>query len=222
MNKTSKDGRVVFYEENHSYYLDGKTRLTSITKYVSGFKPEFEKEKISLKYAKKHGLSQKEVLESWDKKGKEACDMGTFVHKIFEDYINGNNLITREDYPKSKVALLVIEELFVKGGLVPIESEMIVYNNNFAGQIDCIAKNKEGEYFILDWKTNKEIKTENYWQAMTGKYSHLDDCNLNHYSIQLSCYKAMCTEYNIKGCYVIHLDTDGYEIYEVYEDIKFD
>ena len=213
-SKTSKDGCVVFYEDTHTYYLNDKKKLTSITKYVSKFKQPFDSDLIAGKYAKKHGLVKGDVLKDWAKKGKESCDSGTFVHSVFEDYINEKPLITKEEYPKSKVALLVIEELFKSKRLIPIETEMIVYNDKYAGQIDCIAKNKKGEHFILDWKTNKSIERENRWQRMTGKYDHLDDCNYNHYSIQLDCYKNMCTEYDIKGCYIVHLDNDSYEIIE--------
>lgn len=211
-SKTSKDGRVVFYEDNHSYYLDDKIKLTSITQYISKFKTPFDSNKIAGAYAKKHGLIKEDVLAEWSLKGKESCEHGTFVHSIFEDYINGKPFFIKDEYPKSRVAELVINELFNSKRLTPVETEMIVYNDKYAGQIDCIAKNQKGEYFILDWKTNKDIKKSNTWQKMIGKYDYLDDCSFNHYSIQLDCYKNMCTEYKIKDCYIVHLDNDSYEL----------
>ena len=111
MSKTSKDGRVVFYEDTHSYFLDDKTKLTSITKYVSKFKAPFDSDKIATAYAKKHGLIKEDVLKDWKDKGEKSCESGTFVHSVFEDYINEKPLITNDKYPKSKVALLVIDEL---------------------------------------------------------------------------------------------------------------
>ena len=218
-SKTSKDGRVVFYEDTHSYYLDGETKLTSITQYISRFKAPFDSDLIAGKYAKKHGLVKEDVLKEWKDKGEESCKVGTFVHSIFEDYINEKPLITNSEYPKCQIALLIIDELFKSKRLTPVETELIVYNSEYAGQIDCIAKNDKGEYFILDWKTNKEIKMSNKWQTMLGKYQNLDDCSFNHYSIQLDCYKNMCKEYDIKGCYIVHLDNDSYELIET-RDIK--
>tara|TARA_R110002050_G_scaffold54608_1_gene123411 strand:+ start:2465 stop:3130 length:666 start_codon:yes stop_codon:yes gene_type:complete len=210
MKKYSNDKRVVFNEEDHSYFL-GEKKLTSVTQYISNFKTPFDKERISLAYAKKHNLTQKEVLDMWAKKGKDACTMGTFVHTIFEDYILKKPIKTNENYPKCKTALNLIVDYFQSKKLTPVETELIVYNENYAGQIDCIAKNEKGDHFILDWKTNGEIKMSNHWQSMKGVYKYLDDCAFNHYSIQLNAYKGMCKEYDIKGCYIVHLKEDSYQ-----------
>ena len=213
MKKYSKDKKVVFYEDTHSYYL-GDKKLTSVTQYISKFKAPFDKDRISLAYAKKHNLTQEEVLNSWAKKGKDACDMGTFVHAMFEDYILKQPIKTNENYPKCDVARNIILDYFQSKRLTPVATELIVYNNNYAGQIDCIAKNEKGEHFILDWKTNSEIKMGNHWQSMSGDYSMFDDCSYNHYSIQLRCYQKMCKEYDIKNCYIVHLKDDNYEFIE--------
>lgn len=217
MKKLSKDKKVAFYEDSHSYFL-GKKRLESITKYISRFKPFFDKEKISKAYAKKHGLKQEEVLADWDRKAKESCAMGTYIHSIFENYILGRTIETN-NYPKCEIALQIISDLFVSNRLKPIETEYIVYNNKYAGQVDCIAVNENKEYFILDWKTNSEIKKSNGWQDMTGEYDYLEDCNYNHYSIQLRAYQKMCKEYKIKDCYIVHLKDDSYELIKC-KDIK--
>ena len=213
MKKYSKDNRVIFYEENHSYFL-GEKKLRSITQYISDFKAPFDKERVSLAYAKKHNLTQKEVLESWEKKSKDACTMGTFVHAMFEDYILKKHIKTNENYVKCDIARNVILDYFQSKRLTPVETEYIVYNDNYAGQIDCIAKNEKGEYFILDWKTNSEIKMSNHWQSMKGIYKSFDDCSYNHYSIQLNAYRKMCNEYPIKGCFIVHLKEDGYDFIE--------
>ena len=212
MKKYSKDKKVVFYEDSHSYYL-GDKRLTSITQYISKFKTPFDRDRISKEYAKKHNRKQEDVLAEWDKKAKDSTDMGSFVHKIFEDFIDGKEIETREDYPKCKVAEKIIEELF-SSRLTPVATELIVYTDKYAGQIDCIAKNDKGEHFILDWKTNGKIDKSNYWQTMKGKFSQYDDCALNHYSIQLRAYQSMCKEYDIKNCFIVHLKEDSYEIIE--------
>lgn len=213
MKKYSNDKRVVFLEDSHSYFL-GDKRLKSITQYISKFKAPFDKERISLAYAKKHGLTKKEVLDAWDKKGKEACEMGTFVHAMFEDYILKQPIKTNENYVKCDVARNIIVDYFQSKRLTLVATELIVYNDNYAGQIDCIAKNEKGEHFILDWKTNSKIKMNNHWQKMNGNYDGYDDCSYNHYSIQLRCYQKMCKEYDIKNCYIVHLKDDSYEFIE--------
>ena len=208
--KYSKDKKVSFYEDTHTYLLEDK-KLKSVTQYISQFKAPFDKDRISKAYAKKHNLTQKEVIDMWSKKGKDACTMGTYVHAIFEDHILGKPIKTDDKYPKCKTAESVIKDYFTTNRLTPVETELIVYNDNYAGQIDCIAKNNKGEHFILDWKTNGEIKRSNHWQNMTGIYKNLDDCAFNHYSIQLNAYRGMCKEYDIKGCFIVHLKEDSYE-----------
>ena len=206
--KKSKDGKVEFIEDTHSYLLNGK-RLTSITQYISKFKQPFDTERIAGAYARKHALSVEYVIDMWDKKGKAACETGTYIHSIFEDYILKVDHV-EQDYPKKETANLIIKELFDSGRLTPVEAEYIVYNDNYAGQVDCIAKNNEGEHFIIDWKTNSKIDFGNHWQKMKDDYSELDDCSFNHYSIQLSAYRQLCKEYDIKGCYIVHLEENKY------------
>ena len=61
------------------------------------------------------------------------------------------------------------------------------------GQADLVTI-VNGKVNITDYKTNKEIKEKGFtnWEGITSKMykplSHLDDCNLNHYNIQLSIY----------------------------------
>ncbi len=209
--KYSKDGVVSFDEKTHSYF-NGSKRLTSVTQYIKQFKPVFDSDLIASKYAKKHNLIKEDVLKMWSDKASESCEMGTVVHKIFEDYILNNPVDINNDYVKSKIAIKFIEDYFLSKRLIPVETEYIVYNDHLAGQVDCIAKNNNNEYFIIDWKTNKQINFQNKWQKMLNDYSYLDDCNYNHYSIQLSKYKEMCSEYVIKDCFIVHLKEDDYQI----------
>lgn len=213
--KYSKDGIIKFDEGTHTYW-NGEKKLQSVTSYISQFKQPFDKEKISFYYAKKHGLDQFEVLEEWERKGRESCEMGTAVHLVFEKYILGEGIVKTGDYPKEEIAEFVINDLFESERLIPVETEYIVYNDDLAGQVDCIAKNQKGEYFILDWKTNEEIKQQSFKnKKMLKDYSDYPDCNFYHYKIQLDTYKSMCTEYKIKDSFIVHLDNDNYNLLKV-------
>jgi hypothetical protein len=70
-----------------------------------------------------------------------------------------------------------------------------------AGQSDRITI-ANGKVDILDYKTNKEIKAtsfknyEGISQKMLYPLNHLDDCNLNHYAIQLSIYMYIIIKHN--------------------------
>jgi hypothetical protein len=80
------------------------------------------------------------------------------------------------------------------------------------GQSDLVEV-VNGKVHITDYKTNKEIKTEGYvnWegisQKMSGPLSHLDDCHLNHYALQLSLYMYIILKHNPRltaGTLTIH------------------
>ena len=71
------------------------------------------------------------------------------------------------------------------------------------GQADVVEV-VDGCININDYKTNKEIKTKAYtnWEGITSKMyapiAHLDDCNLNHYNLQLSIYAYIIKKHNPK------------------------
>ena len=71
------------------------------------------------------------------------------------------------------------------------------------GQSDLV-EIVNGKVNIIDYKTNKEIKTESYtdWEGKSDKLSppldNLDDCNFNHYALQLSIYMYIILKHNPK------------------------
>ena len=120
----------------------------------------------------------------------------------------------------------------------------IVYlkSAGLCGQADLV-EIVNGYINITDYKTNKEIKEKGFtnWEGITSKMynpvSHLDDCNLNHYNLQLSIYAYIIKKHNPKlrvgNLKIQHVkfkqvgtDSNGYPINEhvdgepVIEDIK--
>jgi hypothetical protein len=92
--------------------------------------------------------------------------------------------------------------------------EHMVYlkSAGLCGQSDLVEV-INGEVHITDYKTNKEIKTEGFtnWEGVTTKMNppvkHLDDCNVNHYALQLSLYLYIILKHNPKlkpGTLTIH------------------
>ena len=70
---------------------------------------------------------------------------------------------------------------------------------------------KTGQYNIMDWKTSKRISSKAF-RHKKGNHtvtSNIDDCNFNHYSLQLSLYRYILETYygfNIAEQMVIHLE----------------
>jgi len=217
--KYSKDGLVCFNEENHTYHL-GDKQLMGVTSYISKFKNKFDSDSIAEKYAKKHGLDKQELLQKWKLEGEISAKNGTACHAIIENFILTNKVELLGVSEKEKIAVKFINDFFLTQRLIPVDTEIIVYNDALASQIDCIAKNKEGQYFILDWKTNKKIDTYSYGKSMKAPYEYLPDCNFYHYSLQLSLYKEMYKENKIEDCFIVHLDNENYNIIKYHNKIK--
>jgi len=85
---------------------------------------------------------------------------------------------------------------------------------------------------VYDYKTNKEVKTRGheFWDGtrkmMTGPLRHLEDCEFNHYALQLSIYMYIMLKYNynlVPGIIEIHhvefeiekLDENGFPVHAV-------
>ncbi len=68
-------------------------------------------------------------------------------------------------------------------------SEMIIYDTDYkvAGMVDFIMK-IGNKVIIIDFKTNKKIYDNGYGKKAKHPVEHIEDCNLNHYTLQLSLY----------------------------------
>lgn len=226
----------VFYEPSHLYTYKGEPVKYSVTKYIDRFSEPFDREGISAKYAKKHGLSQEEVLKSWDKKGKISALAGTAIHSYLEnakrgkkiniDYSFAENENLREEVEERVKILLPQAKAFHEdtiGKLIPIQLEYTVgIENIIAGNIDLLCWNEYAQQFqIWDYKNLKEFTTKNYFNKWAlGSFDKLPECNLTHYSIQLNTYRAIIERQlgiKIGGCYLVHFNyvkpEKGFQIY---------
>jgi ATP-dependent exoDNAse (exonuclease V) beta subunit len=184
---------IEFEPEEHIYTRNQKEYI-SVTTLIDGYIPEFDSETISRKVARKKGVSQSKILAQWEHIKDVACALGTEFHLYVETYLNNGEIIQTETGIEDRTTKFhKFWEEFSKTYEV-IANELIVFDDEseVAGTIDCLVRNKKtGAYRIVDWKTNKEIKTSNSWQNMHRPFSHLDDCNFNHYSLQLSVYREI-------------------------------
>jgi hypothetical protein len=87
-------------------------------------------------------------------------------------------------------------------GVYP-EHMVFLKSAGICGQSDLVEV-VNGCVNITDYKTNKEIKTESFkdWEGISEKLmspvNNLDDCNFNHYSLQLSIYMYIILKHNPK------------------------
>ena len=206
---------LVFEPTTHSYKsIDStdSTIWTSVTTLLGHLKQPFDSNAIAKKSAaskksKWYGMSQEKIQEAWKRESDRACTLGNWYHDQREQDITSCVVINRHD-----VELPVIRPMHDEAGLkvAPnqkliegIYPEHMVYlrSAGICGQSDLVEV-ANGLVHITDYKTNKEIKTESFknWEGISQKMlppvSHLDDCNLNHYNLQLSIYMFMILKHN--------------------------
>ena len=206
-------------EESHTYsLLNSDIKFRSVTEFIHTFFKPFDEKKIAKKLTQTHskykGISVEELISSWNKRR----DRGTIVHKQIEDFINSDYTISNTEL--KNLDLKAIQGInFVKQKCIKetnvLLSEAIIYSKELklAGTIDLIIFNKEKNHIsIVDWKTNKKINKSSFNNNQKGikfPLNNMDDCNFNHYNLQLSMYQYILeTYYNItvKGLFLVHLN----------------
>lgn len=219
MIKYSKDGRCKFDSEYHTYHI-GLKKLTGVTTFIGKYKWPFDALKVATSYVAKNGGDIKELLAQWKKAGEDSCIAGVAVHDVFEQYaLTGmikNSCISK----KELVAAKFIIDKFMHGKLFIVGVEHVVYDEQIgiASMIDMVAKTPAGDYFILDWKSNKEIKKDSWGKMMLPPFNYLPDANYYHYSLQTKLYRYMYREHPIKDCYIVHIGEDDYKIIKTHQD----
>lgn len=167
---------------------------------------------------------RKEILLEYENKRNAACTRGTEIHAIQENmfykndekikkYIGGGKFDIRKGYYCLDLDRAVYPEFLVS---YAFDDYLKV-----AGQIDLLIKDGN-EISITDWKTNRKIDLESYFDGSTKKrqmmkfpLDNIQDCNFYHYSLQLSLYAYLLQKINpkfkIKNLEIVHFDHDGNE-----------
>lgn len=225
---------VTYHDEPHKYYVNGK-ELVSVTTIIHRYQEEFNEDYWSKVKSVEYGITQKEVIRAWKFINKKGTMKGSAIHDYTE------NLFLNKIFPYPKELILnefgfdpVLEEYDitkkhvnsfyddVKGKLIPIRTEMIVYDPEslIGGMLDILFYNvKTGEFQIWDWKTNKKFDKEMKSRHFQDKLYMLEDSDLEIYSIQLAMYKLIIekiTGIKLGKSYVVWFshNNDSYEVIE--------
>lgn len=224
---------IKFTHQDHKYTSikpEDAVDWVSATTFISNFKQPFEADKIAEKSSRNkkskwYGMTPEAIKDAWKSEANRATTLGTWYHNQRENDIC--SLSDMERWGKTIPIYKPIESDGVKfspnqkivDGVYP-EHMVYLKSAGICGQSDLVEV-VNGEVHITDYKTNKEIKTEGFtnWEGITQKMmppvSHLDDCNLNHYALQLSLYMYIILKHNPKlspGTLTIHhilFDTVG-------------
>lgn len=151
-----------------------------------------------------------EILREWKEENALSLKKGTAYHdeKEREAYEKGYSInpFTNKKYKTIQKKGKYVRNLeSLRDGYYP---ELILWNDQMriCGTADRVFV-KGREVWVDDHKTNREIKKRNFFEKMKYPVNRLDNCNYNHYRLQLGIYGWMLREYGykIKGISINHM-----------------
>lgn len=135
---------------------------------------------------------KREQKKQWDNESKIARDEGTRLHKEIETYFKQNKSIPNVISDEFIQFLNYEHHMSKENKWKHVFSELSVYMDNIAGQIDHIRINKDGHYMLEDWKRCKVEKKKKYNNWMKFPFNTtLKDTKMNFYALQLNMYKYL-------------------------------
>lgn len=208
-----KFNKIKFDPELHRYTVGGKV-FPSVSGLIKAFVEPFNTKLISKMCAKAEGISQKEILDRWEKIKVDACNYGTRVHDFAERYvIDRYNLNSDLKYYGVYQHLKPGEELTPKEKAVikfwddkpefyvPIILELQMYSEQYeyAGTADIILLDTRDMSLVIgDYKTNKDLFKNYKNKSLLGRFSHMLDMPLSKYELQLSFYQILLEQAGFK------------------------
>ena len=203
-----QDQYIDFEPEEHVYTYKGVVQLLPVSSLIAYFFEHFDAQAAARRLWERKGIPIEESLAKWERIGKMACEVGTFVHEQTENYFRDGSFET--DYAfefGGAVEHISVEQEkqhflhFVKDYQIkPYRQEWPVFDTelNIAGTIDMICREADGEFTIYDWKrSSKVVNTlgQPVVEAFGGKTGFngitLPDTAFYHYCIQQNLYRYM-------------------------------
>jgi len=206
---------ITFTAETHKYESTedevNKIDWLSVTSLVGLFKKPFDQEAIAEKASKNkngkwYGMSPEEIIKVWNGETNRAVNLGSWYHDQREaellmcDSLERSGLELPIVNPIEQDGVKIAPDQTLVSGIYP-EHMVYLKSAGVCGQADRVEVLQD-VIDLYDYKTNKEIKTKAFtsWdgvtQMMLGPLSHLEDCNFNHYALQLSVYMYIMLKHN--------------------------
>ena len=233
--------KVEFNKELHKYYVNGAPMSESVTTVVHNYFGHFDgnasaramlrnaafwtdEEKYGKYWDAAKEVTEKVAIENiilmWEENRDEAATLGTNMHEAIEE-----SLVNNAELPDTKECSMFLnyrahtESL----GYKPYKFETVVWDvsASIAGSVDAMFINSKGEVWLVDWKRSKEIRTKGFrGQKGKGPMSNKQDCNFEHYSLQLNVYKYLLSNNfgeNIvrMSLVILHPNQDDYILLDV-------
>ena len=211
-----QDRYIDFEPEGHVYTYKGETQLLPVSALIAWFFEHFDAQAAAQRQWERYHIPIEVSLKKWQRIGRKASEVGTFLHEQTENYFKDGTFET--DYPfeyDGDVEHVSIEReklyflQFVRDyDIHPYRQEWPVYDTelNIAGTIDMVCKEADGEFTIYDWKRSSKVvnhQGQPIVEGFGGKRGFngisLPDTAYYHYCIQQNLYRYMLeTHYGVR------------------------
>lgn len=201
---------IKFHPENHEYISVDQDQIDwiGVSSFIHAFQPGFNPVSGSVKASRNpkskwFGMDPDLIQKIWKNESNRSLSMGSWYHNIQEDKITAD-----DTYQGFRVIKPILKEnikyapnqRLEEGNIYP-EHMVYLQSLGLCGQSDRVEV-KDFKVSVRDYKTSKVIKQEGFrsWEGVTQRMldpiSHLDDCNMVHYTLQMSLYLYIILKHN--------------------------
>ncbi len=213
---------LTFDEESHTYKVGSKSINYSVSGLIKKLTIPFDAQAVSAAMSRTTGMSQDEILQSWETKSKLACKKGNEAHLFGELYP-----FNRHIKPRTKQEQAIVKFWNdIPEHIVPVIMELQMYHKEymFAGTSDILLYNtKTNNYVLGDYKSNADLFKNYKCKKLLSPFNFLLDNPFNKYQIQLSLYQILLEQLNLKveKRKIVWLRDDGnYLLYDTQDYTK--
>lgn len=167
---------------------------------------------------------KQEILGSYDKKRIASCEYGTKIHAQIENALYGRDPNTLKKFGVGGKMPVYKGKYRLELGSGVYPEFMLSYRDDdflLCGQIDLLIAN-DNKLTIGDHKTSEKIEFKSFYDKykksqtmMKYPLNTIQDCNGQHYTLQLSTYAWMLQQLNpnfeIERLFIHWIDHDGKE-----------
>jgi hypothetical protein len=197
---------LYFDEASHTYKLDDRI-LKSVSQIVASQFRRFnayvvaanlEKTRANDEESPYYGMKREEIMKVWAESGKEAREKGTTLHIQIECFYK-HHKIPDEPTPEWEQFMQFVTD---HPDWNIIGTEVRVHNAKVAGTIDAVYLTPRG-IVLVDWKRCKTMDFSGHGGGI-GIMKHVEDCNYNKYSLQLSLYRQLIDS-EVVDAYIVQM-----------------
>lgn len=190
--------------ETHTYVNDAvpTCKYTSVTTVLGNYKEKFDEDYHAERVARRRGITKAEVIAEWREINRQANEYGTSLHEILERFLLAPKRLysPRDEFERTVINAfrMVCDQegldLLQNDDVKPehIMSIEFTPEKGIAGTADIIEDLPNNMFNVWDFKTNKKFEFENkYGEYLHFPVNHLQHCQYNDYTLQLSVYGVM-------------------------------